>query len=171
MEKYPKRKKIRLEGYDYNTAGLYFITVCTKGKKKLLCNIQEPLVGSIVLDAPLIQMSKYGEVVERRLREMSDFYENIKLDDYVVMPNHVHMMIRILDNGNGASGTTLPTMNKVGRFVGTLKRFTNREIGFDIWQSGSNDRIVRSDEEYIAYMEYMEANPRRWLTDEHYVGE
>ena len=171
MEKYPKRKKIRLEGYDYNTAGLYFITVCTKEKKKLLCNIQDPPVGSIVLDAPLIQMSKYGEIVERRLRVMRDFYEDIKLDDYVVMPNHVHMMIRVIDVGSGASGTTLPTMNKVGRFVGTFKRFTNREIGFDIWQSGSNDRIVRSDEEYIAYMEYMEANPRRWLTDEHYVGE
>ena len=170
MEKYPKRKKIRLEGYDYNTAGLYFITVCTKEKRKLLCEINEPLVGSIVLDAPLIQMSKYGEVVERRLREMSDFYENIKLDDYVVMPNHVHMMVRIIDNGNGASGTTLPTMNKIGRFVGTFKRLTNREIGINLWQSGSNDRIVRSDEEYIAYMEYMEANPRRWLTDEHYVG-
>lgn len=72
---------------------------------------------------------------------------------------------------HGASGTTLPTMNKIGRFVGTFKRLTNREIGINLWQSGSNDRIVRSDEEYIAYMEYMEANPRRWLTDEHYVGE
>ena len=169
MEKYPKRKRIRLEGYDYNTAGLYFITVCTKEKKKLFCNIQEPPVGSVVLDAPLIQMSKYGEIVERRLRVMRDFYEDIKLDDYVVMPNHVHMMIRVVDDGGGASGTTLPTMNKVGRFVGTFKRFTNREIGFDIWQSGSNDRIVRSDEEYIAYMEYIEANPRKWITDEHYV--
>ena len=55
--------------------------------------------------------------------------------------------------------------------MGTFKRLTNREIGFDIWQSGSNDRIVRSDEEYIAYMEYIEANPRRWLTDQHYVEE
>ena len=169
--KYPNRKKIRLEGYDYNIAGLYFITVCTKGKKKLLCDIQKPLVGSVVLDAPLVQMTKYGEIVERRLQVMSDFYENIKLDDFVVMPNHVHMMVRVIDFGNGASGTTLPTLNKVGRFVGTFKRFTNREIGFDIWQSGSNDRIVRSDEEYIAYMEYMEANPRRWLTDKHYVGD
>lgn len=167
--KYPNRKKIRLEGYDYNTEGLYFITVCTKGKKKLLCEIQEPIVGSVVLDAPQVRMSQYGEIVESRLQVMSDFYENIKLDSFVVMPNHVHMMVRNL--GNGASGTNLPTSNKVGRFVGTFKRLTNREIGFDIWQSGSNDRIVRSDEEYIAYMEYIEANPRRWLTDKHYVGE
>ena len=102
---------------------------------------------------------------------MADFYDDIKLDDFIVMPNHVHMMVRIIDNGKEVSGTILHTMNKVGRFVGTFKRLTNREIGFDIWQSGSNDRIVRSDEEYIAYMEYIEANPRRWLTDQHYVEE
>ena len=171
MEKYPKRKKIRLEGYDYNTAGLYFITVCTKGKRKLLCEIHEPFVGTVVLDGPLIRMSKYGEIVERRLQEMSDFYDDIKLDSFVVMPNHVHMMIRILEKEIGPSSSTVPTLNKVGRFVGTFKRLSNREIGFNLWQSRSNDRIVRSDEEYIAYMEYMEANPRRWLTDEHYVGE
>ena len=169
--KYPNRKKIRLEGYDYNTAGLYFITVCTKEKKKLLCHIQEPIVGTVVLDGPQVKLTTYGEIVEHLLSEMSDFYEDIKLDDYVVMPNHVHMMIRVIDKGNGPSGTTVPTLNRVGRFVGTMKRLTNREIGFDIWQTRSNDKIVRSDEEYIAYMEYIAANPSRWLTDKHYIAD
>ena len=171
MENYPKRKNIRLEGYDYNTAGLYFITACTKDKKKILCKIQTPIAGSVLLNAPLIQMSKFGEIVEKRLFEMSDFYEDIKLDSYVVMPNHVHLMIRVLNSENTPSGKMFPTVNKVGKFVGTLKRLTNREIGFNIWQTGSNDRIIRNDEEYIAYMEYIEANPQKWLTDEHYVAE
>ena len=90
---------------------------------------------------------------------------------YCLMPNHVHLMIRVLNSENTPSGKMFPTVNKVGKFVGTLKRLTNREIGFNIWQTGSNDRIIRNDEEYIAYMEYIEANPQKWLTDEHYVAE
>ena len=166
---YSFRKNIRLEGYDYNSVGLYFITVCTVEKKKLLCKIKEPTVGTVVLDGPLVQLTDYGEIVEHRLRVMSDFYDDIKLDSFVVMPNHIHMMVRVLKNG--PSGTTVPTMNKVGRFVGTFKRLTNREIGINIWQSRSHDRIVRSDEEYFGYMEYIEANPQKWMTDDHYVAD
>ena len=167
-EKYPKRKIIRLEGYDYNAEGIYFVTVCTKERKQLFCKINPPTVGTVVLDGPLVQMTRYGSIVENRLDEMSNFYDDVKLDAYVVMPNHIHLLIRVTEDSNGPSGTTVPTSSKIGRFVGTMKRMTNREIGGNVWQRGSHDVIVRSEEQYCKIAEYIEHNPRLWLEDRYY---
>ena len=85
----PKRKNIRLKGYDYNTPGWYFITICTKNKEKLLCNI----VGTDVLGGPQTQLAEYGAVAEKYLRTMSEFYRDVKLESYVIMPNHIHLLL------------------------------------------------------------------------------
>ena len=88
----PKRKSIRLKGYDYNTPGEYFITICTIDRKELLSEI---IVGTGVLDCPQNVLTPYGEIANKHLLNMSDFYENIKIDKFVVMPYHIHLLIRI----------------------------------------------------------------------------
>ena len=140
----PKRKPTRLKGYDYSTPGAYFITICVKDKKQLLSKI---IVGTGVLDCPQNILTSYGEIAKKHIVNMSDFYENIKIDKFVIMPNHIHLLIQILetDKSNGPSGTPAPTNSLIAQFISTFKRFCNKEYGTNIWQSRSNDHIIRGE--------------------------
>ena len=161
----PKRKTIRLKEYDYNTPGYYFITFCTKDKKKLLCDI----VGTGLLDGPKVYLTAYGEIANRQLQYMKEFYEDIRLEKYVIMPNHIHLLLQILDVGNGPSGRPVPTNSKIARFVGTFKRFCNKKYHFDIWQGRSHDHIIRSEKDYLKIWEYIDNNPAKWADDCFYM--
>ena len=161
----PKRKHTRLQQYDYNTPGYYFITICTKGKQKLLCDI----VGTGLLDGPEIRYTAHGAIVKNQLQTMCQFYDQIKLDHYVVMPNHVHMLIQVLEDRSGPSGRPVPTNTKVGHFVGTFKRFCNRQIGENIWQYRSHDHVIRGEPDYLKIWNYIDGNPSKWQEDCFYV--
>ena len=161
----PIRKRIRLENYDYCAPGFYFVTICTKDKQKWLCDI----VGTVVLDGPQVQYTNYGRIAAKYLDDMSDFYDDIKIDKYVIMPNHIHLLIHILSKSDRPSGTTIPTQAKVGRFVGSFKRLTNRKYGFNIWQSRSHDHVVRNERDYLRIWQYIDNIPARWAEDCFYV--
>ena len=181
MEK-PNRKTVRLPGYDYGSPGYYFITICTKDKQNLLCKISEPPVGTVALDGPLVQLSDYGKIVENQLESFRSYYSNIKITSYVIMPNHVHLLLYIPpDFDCGPSRATVPTgaaetmsapkVSTVGRFIGTIKRFCNREIGRNVWQSRSHDEIIKNESHLYGVEDYIAANPSKWLEDEHYVAD
>ena len=74
-------------------------------KEKLLCEI----VGTGVLDGPSLQYTAFGQSAEKHLNYMSDFYEDLKVEKYVIMPNHIHLLIHLLDRGGGPSGRPVPT--------------------------------------------------------------
>ena len=160
----PKRKLTRLKGYDYSTPGAYFITICVKDKKQLLSKI---IVGTGVLDCPQNILTSYGEIAKKHIVNMSDFYENIKIDKFVIMPNHIHLLIQILetDKSNGPSGTPVPTNSLIAQFISTFKRFCNKEYGTNIWQSRSNDHIIRGEKDYQKIWEYIDTNPLKWESD------
>ena len=97
---------------------------------------------------------------------MSDFYENIKIDKFIVMPNHIHMLIQILENSQiGPSGTPVPTNSLIAQFVSTFKRFCNKEYGKNIWQARSNDHIIRNEKDYQKIWEYIDTNAIKWKQD------
>lgn len=125
----PKRKPSRLKNYNYNTPGAYFITICTKGRKEILSTIQ---VGTGVLDRPKNELTTYGKIADEQLKTMSDFYDNISVDKYVIMPNHIHLLLTIKDSPNGRSRTPVPTNSLVAKFVSTFKRFCNKQYGYNI---------------------------------------
>ncbi|MBR5270970.1 MAG: hypothetical protein IKV64_02170 [Clostridia bacterium] len=166
----PKRKPTRLKGYDYSSPGTYFITICVKDRKELLSKI---IVGTGVLDCPKNILTKYGEIANKHIQDMSDFYDNIKIDKFVIMPNHIHLLIQIseIDNQNGPSGTPVPTNSFIAQFVSTFKRFCNREYGENIWQARSNDHIIRNKNDYKKIWEYIDTNVRRWEKDCFYNNE
>jgi hypothetical protein len=83
----PRRKIIRLKGHDYSQPGAYFITVCTKDRMHLYGEVD----GEEMLVNPI------GKIVEGCWNELPDHYPNVQLDGFVVMPNHVHGIIVILD--------------------------------------------------------------------------
>lgn len=168
---YPTRKRIRLANYDYNSPGCYFVTVCTRQKEKLFGDI----VGIAVPGDPRVQYTRWGMIVEKRLLEMSDFYTDIKIDKFVVMPNHIHLLIRILPDTitprpttGGPPRTAVPT-SKLARFVGTFKRLSERECGQPIWQARSYDHVVRNEDDYRKIWAYIDENPAKWLKDRFYV--
>ena len=90
----PKRKATRLKGYDYSTPGMYFVTICTHNRQCILSDIT---VGTGVLDCPKNTLSVYGQTAYKQIKIMSELYDNITIDKYVIMPNHIHMIIQILE--------------------------------------------------------------------------
>ena len=155
-----QRKPTRLEEYDYSSPGAYFITVCTDRRRQILSQI----VGGGVLDAPRVELSVYGKIVERRISVMNGIYQDVKVDKYVIMPNHIHLILRVT---GGSSGTPTPTCSRVSSFISTLKRMTNKEIGQNVWQRSFYDHVIRGDRDYLAHLEYVEQNPAKWAEDEY----
>ena len=159
----PRRKAVRLKGYDYSTPGIYFVTVCTKNKQKLLGKI----VGTGLLDGPVNQLSSYGQVAQKQIQLMTDFYDNIRIEKYVIMPNHIHFLIRIYGHYEPEQ-TETPANSALSHFIGTFKRFCNRIYGENIWQNRSYDHIVRREQDYREIWRYIEENPLRWTMDRFY---
>ena len=97
----PKRKPTRLKNFDYSTPGAYFITVCTQHKKCILSRIP---VGDDVHDVPYnvqnnVHLLHYGKIADEYIQRLNGFYGNINVDSYVIMPNHIHMILRVFDSG------------------------------------------------------------------------
>lgn len=163
--KLPNKQAIRLKNYDYNSPGTYFITICTKNREEILSHI---CVGTGVLDRPQNRLTKYGQIADKQLIFMSDFYDNVAVDKYVIMPNHIHLLLTIKASPNGRSGTPVPTNSLVAKFISTFKRFCNKVYGYNIWQDRYYDHIIRNQEDYNAKWEYIEYNPLKWESDHLY---
>ena len=157
---------MRLKDWDYNSDGMYFITICTVGKKHILSKIR---VGGGVLDAPFIELTEYGRVIDEQVKIMNDIYENINVGHYVIMPNHIHMIIEI-KNAGGTSGRPSPTRENslISQYISTFKRFTNKKCGIDLWQRSYYDHIIRNETDYMEKVEYILTNPAKWRDDEYY---
>ena len=99
---FPKRKRNRLKDYDYSSNGAYFITICTKDRKNIFRDKEQPdFVGEdIILPSDSVRLSPYGKIAEEAIKSIPKYYSHIELLQYVVMPNHVHMILLIpYDNG------------------------------------------------------------------------
>jgi putative transposase len=158
-----RRKNMRLEQYDYSVPGAYFVTICTSGKARILSSVS---VGAGVLDGPRILLTKYGQMVEARLLEMNKVYAQTQTKRYVIMPNHVHLLIMV----SGASGTPPPTRENqlIPLYISTLKRMTNKAAGRQLWQRGYYDHIIRGSADYETKWRYIDENPAKWAEDEYY---
>ena len=106
MDEPKKRKTTRLKGADYNRNQAVFLTICTKERRCVLSRI----VGTGVLDGPQIELTKYGQIADKYLRQLNDFYDDLSVESYVIMPNHIHIMLWVKGAGNGPSRTPVPTM-------------------------------------------------------------
>ena len=156
------RKALRLDGYDYSAQGAYFLTLCTQHRR---CTLSR--VGRDDLGAPCVCLTTAGCIVDRYIRSISAAYPHIAVDQYIIMPNHVHLLLTVLHN-DGAPGSSRPTA-LIPRVVAALKRFTNQEAGCKLWQTSYYDHIIRDEADYTARYNYILDNPRRWAEDEYYI--
>ena len=157
----PVRKGNRLPNYSYSTPGIYFITICTEDRKPILSEI----VGGGAFDAPHTRLTKLGQAVERNILS-GNRISGITVEKYVIMPNHIHMLLR-LDGAlcGGTSRAPSPTNAQIPHFVSTFKRFCHRDIGKPIFQRSYHDHVIRGERDYLKIWEYMETNPAKWQED------
>ena len=160
----PNRKRNRLGEFNYSADGEYFITICVKDRKEILSEI----VGDDRSDVPMIKLLPCGEVLDKHIKNMSNSYRKINVFNYVIMPNHVHLILQIAEE-NGTSQASSPTKAAIPMFVSQLKRNCNCEYGENIWQRSYHDRIIRDGNELEKIDTYIRNNPLLWKEDCFYV--
>ena len=137
----PKRKHPRLKEYDYSKNGAYFVTICTKGKK--------PVLSQIDLNNYSVKLLKYGYIVDKLICSISKAYPNISVINYVIMPNHLHLLLIFTKNKGGGMGSSRPT---------TL----------NLMVRGLN--IIRNKRDFLIHYKYIDNNPAKWALDKYYVS-
>ena len=169
MDERKYRKTTRLKSADYDRNQVVFLTICTKERRCILSRI----VGTGVLDGPKIELTEYGKIAEKYINQLNNFYNDLSVESYVIMPNHIHILLWVKGNENGPSRTPVPTVQNTipAKFLSTFKRFCNKESGKNIWQYRSNDHIIRNREDYEEHLRYIYENPTRWCYDELYIEE
>ena len=161
----PKRKHPRLEHYDYSTAGAYFITICTQGRRCLLSRI----VGRGLAPAE-IQYTAYGRIAQEQLLLLEERYPSLKVDQYVIMPNHIHAILLLAET---AGASLRPTIMDI---VCAYKSLTTRQCKKaqpieKLFQSSFYEHVIRGREDYNEIAEYIVNNPNQWELDKLYSKE
>ena len=118
-----------------------------------------------------MELLPHGIVADKHIKQMNEFYENITVDQYVIMPNHIHFLLFVCDDGLPRTSTPTKQTSFVSHFVSTFKRFCNKEYGKNVWQRGFYDHIIRGREDYEEIVKYIYENPIRWYYDELYAEE
>ena len=170
----PRRKHIRLSDYDYSTPGAYFVTICTKGRHNLFWNRQntfDTAVGAAIsrLSNETILpccLTEIGEIVNQAIQNIPHCYSMITVDKYVIMPNHVHLILRIDWYESGLDMISAPTISMV---IGQMKRWASKKAGQALWQKSYHEHVIRSENDYLEIRKYIEENPAKWAEDRYYA--
>ena len=149
-----QRKPNRIPEYDYSTTGAYFVTICTQDRKTILSTI----VGDgFPVPKPI------GLIAEEFIRQTPLKYPTVCVDRYVIMPDHIHILLRI-DCGTGNPSPTLG--NIIGWYKYQVTKEANRQgytAGEKLFQRSYYDHVIRNQQDYDEIWEYIENNPRKWI--------
>jgi len=175
-----KNRPGRLPGYDYGSAGYYFITFCTKKREPCLSWITPMKTNNVCVgrDDPgapnppsnVVVLTSYGTALNDLILTISAAYPYVTVHKYVIMPNHVHLLLSVDETCPGAPGSSRPTQ-LIPRIIAYLKRTVNRTAGRDLWQTTFYDHIIRSEADYLRIWEYIDTNPAKWPQDEYFTPE
>ena len=171
MEQYPKRKRNRIEDFDYSQDGVYFITILTANRLHILWDS----VRADIIRPDRVPLSDIGRLVEQAILQISGHYKGVTVDKYCIMPDHVHLLLRIEreDDGRGAMGAptasgrmisalTRGTAPSIPVVVGSLKRWVSRQVGTSIWHKSFYDHCIRNQKDYDETWQYIEQNPLKY---------
>ena len=162
MEKcLPERKHTRLRDYDYGTAGAYFVTICTQNRRCLLSRI----VGRGLAPAE-IQYTQYGQIARNQLLLLERRYPALKIDSYVIMPNHIHAIL-ILEDAEAGRNRTLSDVICAYKSLTTRECKKVRPID-KLFQTSFYEHVIRGRKDYDEIVEYITNNPKQWELDSLY---
>ena len=154
----PKRKQNRLTSYDYSTPNAYFITICTHNRQNLFWKD----VGATIGRPEDIPFTELGVIVQQRIADIPKHYPMISVDHFVVMPNHIHLLLQINTDHDGRP-MAAPTVSTI---INQTKGILSKQAGFSIWQKGFYDHVIRNEKDYLEIWNYIEGNPYRLAEDE-----
>ncbi|TSC52107.1 MAG: transposase [Parcubacteria group bacterium LiPW_72] len=161
-----RAESVRLQEYDYSMEGAYFVTICTKNKKMSL--------GYIVRGQ--FRNTPQSKIIQKCWLDLPKHYPNCVLDEFVIMPNHVHSIIIInnptVETGLKPVSTAVNSRHSLSEMVRAFKTFSAREInilqatqGQPFWQSRFYDHIIRNNYELNRIRQYIIDNPSNWEKD------
>lgn len=165
----PARKPLRLSYFDYSTPGAYFITFCTHNRKNTLSRI----VGAIH-ESPKTQLTDCGKIVNSVVQNLPS-HLCVTIDRYVIMPNHVHLILVITEEDAIQAIRKSPPNSRsiISKAVGYIKMNASKEIrrnygDIPVWQRGFHDHVIRNRDDYKMIAKYIHENPLRWELDKLY---
>ncbi|MGB3491425.1 MAG: transposase [Elainellaceae cyanobacterium] len=169
------RRSIRLNGYDYSSPGAYFITICTYHRQCLFGDI---------IDGEM-RLNNTGQLVASEWMKTTQIRPDFDLDEWIVMPNHIHGIVVISSNPNVGAHSCAPLRaplntgiayrkpRSLSSFVAGFKSATTKQInlkrdalGQPVWQRNYYDHIIRSEASLQHIRQYIEANPSSWQDDQ-----
>lgn len=152
------RKKNRLKGYDYSSNASYFLTVCSDKRKEIFSQI----VFDNTVGANIVRLSKIGQKIENCVLKIEEIYPCVFVDNYIIMPNHIHLILTIDTNRRPMVAPTVATVIK------QFKGAASKEAGTSIWQKGYYDHIIRNENDFNETMKYITFNAQKWDEDKYF---
>ncbi len=181
------RRSIRLKGYDYSQAGLYFITICCQDR---ICRFGHIENGEM-------RLNEYGQIAYNEWMKTNEIRNNVELGEFIIMPNHIHAIVRLLgrgvshtpdsinvshtpdninelhshNNNTGVCDTPLRSPSQtIGAIVRGYKSAVTKQFGLlgfneKLWQRNYWEHIIRNEQSYIKISEYIIKNPEEWYND------
>ena len=156
----PQRKPTRLKNFDYSSAGAYFVTICIRDRMNILSEIA---VGEGLAPPEItVKLKPCGEVVKEQLQLIEARFPSVTIEDYVIMPDHIHAVIFLQKKAGGASPS--PTLDDVVcAFKSLTSRSCKQKFGIEkMFQRSSAEHIVRDRDDYETRRNYIYENPMRW---------
>lgn len=164
----PKRKHPRLKYYDYSLPGYYYVTIHTEENTPALSVVEKARFaaadGERMPERPGIRLTQVGKIAEQQLFALQERFPTVRVDKYVIMPNHIHFIVQILEPSAGASPR--PTLMDV---VGAYKSLTTRAAnhfqqspGRKLFQASFYETVLRNEKAYQMCWAYIDGNPDKW---------
>ena len=144
---YYSRKSTRIPKYDYSSCNYYFITICTHNRR---CLFGSPN-----------NLNRIGRIAQKHILQLPSYYKNVRVDKFVVMPNHIHMILVLEESKDNPN---------ISLIIGQYKRGVTKEIREFlpdqlVWQRSFHDHIIRNQKSYEKIWLYIEGNPQCWDKD------
>lgn len=167
---FPRRKQLRLQYYDYSTVGYYFVTICTQGR---LCLFGEVIDGEM-------RLNDAGHCVQVVWNRLPKRYGGVEIDEFIVMPNHVHGIVVVTQCPEladvGAIHELLLRMKRrnmvISKAMGYLKMNSAKQInvmrgtcGVPVWQRNYYEHVIRTEDDLSKARQYIQENPLKWDLD------
>ena len=166
-EDLPRRKKIRLEGYDYSANGLYFVTICVTEKYQVLwenvgANTGRPRTEN---ENKNPKHKVTGKIVNRKKTEISEHYPDVFVEMSCIMPDHVHIIIKIEKQPKNGRTLFAPTSETptLSRVIKHFKEAVTKELGYSIWQKSFYDTIIKNRKQHAEIRQYIANNPAKYV--------
>ena len=144
--------------FNYANDGFYFITICSHNKNNLFGNINS--------------LNEIGKIAKTELENIPTHFNNVKIDKYVIMPNHIHCIVVIGCDAKAERSRPFPTLSTV---IGLYKSGVSKRIhelcpDILVWQKSYHDHIIRNEDDYLRIWQYIDENPAKWAKDKYYCN-